>query len=325
MAISLPSCETPRYRGFRGETLKQAVSSETECLSEIEQLRHLETHSIAAGVSQTSPPLAKPLISKHLDYLAQVSPLQLQHDNTEKEANVILSLKQTPTLNRLMLNTITLYQDLHLAFRMSVVMLKIAKPTLLKRSLDIIVSATLLVLLAPLFLLLACLIKADGGPVFYSQMRIGQGGRMFRFWKFRSMVVNADQLRAELQCQNQMQGGVLFKMKRDPRITTIGRLLRRTSLDELPQLWNVLRGDMSLVGPRPALPQEVLNYDSRACRRLEVPQGITCLWQIQGRNLIPFAGQVALDLDYAQKQRFVQDIKILASTIPAVVTGKGAY
>lgn len=227
--------------------------------------------------------------------------------------------------NRLILSSLDIYDQARLTLAILWISLKLALPDIGKRCLDICFASLLLLLLSPLLLFIFFLVKSDGGPAFYSQLRVGQHGRLFRFWKFRSMVVDADRLKAQLANQNQMQGGVLFKMRHDPRITSIGRLLRRTSLDEMPQLWNVIRGDMALVGPRPALPNEVLAYDSRACRRLEVPQGITCLWQVRGRNLIPFAGQVALDLEYAHEQGIANDIKILAATLPAVLTGRGAY
>jgi lipopolysaccharide/colanic/teichoic acid biosynthesis glycosyltransferase len=227
--------------------------------------------------------------------------------------------------NRFFLKLLDQWHGILLAIWMVRVSAKLGFSAHFKRSMDVLGAGGLLLLLSPALLPIAILIKLDGGPVFYAQRRVGQDGRLFRFWKFRSMVVNADQLKQQLMEQNQMQGGVLFKMRRDPRVTTVGRFLRRTSLDEIPQLWNVVRGDMSLVGPRPALPDEVMAYDSRACRRLSVPQGITCLWQVKGRNLIGFHGQVALDLEYATSKGIFNDIKILAATLPAVVSGKGAY
>ena len=194
----------------------------------------------------------------------------------------------------------------------------------IKRIFDIFVSGLLLVLLSPLFLILFVLIKRDGGPAFYSQLRIGRHGKAFRFWKFRSMVVNADALKAALADQNEMEGGVIFKMKDDPRITAVGRFIRRTSLDELPQLWNVFNGDMSLVGPRPPLPEEASQYTARERKRLETKQGITCIWQVSGRNEISFNDQVNLDLQYIQEASLWNDIKLLLKTIPAVISGRGA-
>ncbi|CAM2010050.1 Sugar transferase [Acanthopleuribacter pedis] len=193
-----------------------------------------------------------------------------------------------------------------------------------KRLFDIFASGALLLALSPLFLFLIVFIKRDGGPAFYSQTRIGRYGREFRFWKFRSMVPNADKMKKELMEQNEMEGGVIFKMKNDPRITPIGRIIRKLSIDELPQLWNVLRGDMSLVGPRPPLPNEVAHYTSEERRRLDAEQGITCIWQVSGRSDIPFDDQVKLDVEYIQNESLWNDIKLLLKTIPAVLLGKGA-
>lgn len=196
----------------------------------------------------------------------------------------------------------------------------------LKRTLDLIGVGTGLLLLSPLLLIVALLIKLTSpGPIFYSQMRVGLRGKLFRMWKFRSMYTDADQRKAALEAQNEMAGGVLFKMKRDPRITPIGRIIRRLSIDELPQLLNVLTGEMSLVGPRPALPQEVAAYPVLARARLEVKPGLTGLWQISGRSDLPFDKQVLLDTAYVHTQSTKNDIKLIAKTIPAVVSGKGAY
>ncbi len=196
----------------------------------------------------------------------------------------------------------------------------------LKRLLDITASALLLVLLSPLFLGVILAIRVDSqGPVFFKQTRIGRYGRLFSMWKFRSMYIDAEARQRELMARNEMEGGVLFKMKEDPRITKVGRIIRKTSIDELPQLWNVLAGDMSLVGPRPALPSEVDQYSLAERRRLEVIPGITCIWQVSGRSDIPFDRQVGLDVEYIESQSFWLDIKLLLLTIPAVVLGRGAY
>lgn len=195
-----------------------------------------------------------------------------------------------------------------------------------KRSLDFVGSALALILLSPLFLLVAILIKLeDRGPVFLVQTRVGRCGREFRMYKFRSMVVNADEYLASLLAQNKHREGVTFKLKRDPRITTVGRWLRKLSLDEFPQFYNVLRGDMSLVGPRPCLPREVALYTLEQRRRLEIKPGLTCLWQIGGRAEIDFSGQVELDVRYIESQSFWGDLVILLKTVPAVILGKGAY
>lgn len=196
----------------------------------------------------------------------------------------------------------------------------------LKRLLDISVSLLMLALLSPLFLVVSVLIYLeDPGPIFYSQIRVGRDGRHFVFFKFRSMVMNADKIKEELMADNESGDGVIFKMKNDPRVTRIGRVIRKFSIDELPQLVNVLKGDMSLVGPRPALPVEVAEYTLDQRKRLHITPGITCIWQVSGRSDIPFSGQVQLDMDYIQSSSFTKDIIILLKTIPAVLTGKGAY
>jgi exopolysaccharide biosynthesis polyprenyl glycosylphosphotransferase len=195
-----------------------------------------------------------------------------------------------------------------------------------KRLFDIAASICLLALLMPFFLLLALLIRVESpGPVLFQQTRVGRWGRLFTMWKFRSMYIDAEARKARLIADNEMAGGVLFKMKHDPRITRVGRLIRKASIDELPQLWNVLRGDMSLVGPRPALPSEVDEYSLRDRHRLEVIPGITCIWQVSGRSDIPFEEQVQLDIQYIESQSFWQDVLILLKTVPAVLLGRGAY
>jgi lipopolysaccharide/colanic/teichoic acid biosynthesis glycosyltransferase len=144
-------------------------------------------------------------------------------------------------------------------------------------------------------------------------------------WKFRSMYMDAEARKAELMAQNEMAGGVIFKMKDDPRVTKVGKFIRKTSIDELPQLWNVMTGEMSLVGPRPPVPPEVDQYSLSDRRRLEVIPGITCIWQVSGRSEIPFDQQVELDVQYIESQSFWTDIKILLKTVPALLFGTGAY
>ena len=196
----------------------------------------------------------------------------------------------------------------------------------LKRAFDLVASSLIILALSPLFLVTAlCISLESSGPVFYFQERVGRNGRTFRFYKFRSMVVNADTLKENLAARNESSDGVLFKMKEDPRITRVGRFIRKYSIDELPQLFNVLRGDMSLVGPRPARPAEVGQYTLEQRKRLHVLPGITCLWQVSGRSEIPFTGQVQLDLEYIKSTSIMKDLLILLQTIPAVLTGKGAY
>ena len=197
----------------------------------------------------------------------------------------------------------------------------------LKRVLDIVGSCGAICLFSPIFITTAILIKIeDGGPVFFCQKRVGAGGRLFGIWKFRSMVINADQFKDHLLQENQHgQASVTFKIKNDPRITKVGKWIRKLSIDELPQFYNVLRGEMSLVGPRPPVPREVASYKASHLRRLRVKPGITCLWQIGGRANIDFDGQVRLDLQYIRSSSVLYDIVILLKTLPAVLLGKGAY
>jgi lipopolysaccharide/colanic/teichoic acid biosynthesis glycosyltransferase len=195
----------------------------------------------------------------------------------------------------------------------------------LKRALDLAGALALLLATGPIIGLIALAIKwEDGGPVFFRQLRVGKYGQPFWIYKFRSMVPNAEALKAQLMAQNEMRDGILFKIKRDPRVTQVGRIIRKLSLDELPQLWNVVRGEMSLVGPRPPVPSEVALYDPAQRRRLAATPGITCLWQVSGRNNIDFPGQVRLDVQYIERQTLGLDLVILLRTIPAVISGKGA-
>ena len=195
-----------------------------------------------------------------------------------------------------------------------------------KRAIDIAGSLAGMILLSPVFAAIALAVKLTSrGPVIFRQTRVGRYGRHFRFYKFRSMRVDAEERKAELLEKNESKDGVIFKMKDDPRITKVGKFLRRTSLDELPQLWNVFIGDMSLVGPRPPVPSEVAEYTLEDRKRLDVIPGITCLWQIKGRSEIPFNEQVRLDKEYILAPGFWKDVKILLKTIPAILGGKGAY
>lgn len=194
-----------------------------------------------------------------------------------------------------------------------------------KRAFDIVASVCALILFWWIFAAIAVAIKIDdGGPVFYVSNRVGKFGREFRFYKFRSMRPDAEELLDELQSQNEMEGE-LFKIKDDPRITRIGKFLRRTSLDELPQLFNILKGDMSFVGPRPPLPREVENYTDYSMQRLSVIGGLTCYWQVSGRSQIDFNGMVKLDYRYIKERSVWTDIKILFMTVPSVLKGDGAY
>ena len=194
-----------------------------------------------------------------------------------------------------------------------------------KRVMDITLAATLLLLLFPVFVAVALAIWCeDRGKIFYYQTRVGRNGVHFHFFKFRSMVPNADQLKDTLMAQNQA-GDVIFKMENDPRITRIGRFIRRYSIDELPQLVNVLKGDMSLVGPRPHLPREVAKYTPLQAERLSVQPGLLCLREVFGRSKMNFEEWINMDLIYIQHRSFATDTMILLRTIPAVLMAEGAY
>ncbi len=197
-------------------------------------------------------------------------------------------------------------------------------PLMAKRFLDICLSTLLLLLGLPIVLAIATLIKITSqGGVLFRQTRCGLNGRIFTLYKFRTMVDNAEERRRELEHLNEMNGPV-FKVRGDPRVTAFGRFLRRFSLDELPQLWNVVRGDMSLVGPRPPIPEEVARYQRWQRRRLSMKPGLTCLWQVSGRNQIDFDQWMRLDLEYIDSWSPMLDLKILLKTIPAVLSGRGA-
>ncbi len=194
-----------------------------------------------------------------------------------------------------------------------------------KRLVDVVGAVVGMVLLLPLMfaLALAVVLDSQGGPI-YRQTRVGRGGRCFTCWKFRSMHLGADRMQESLMRHNEADG-LIFKMKEDPRRTRVGRWLRRTSLDELPQLWNVLTGSMSLVGPRPPLVTEVLQYDEPHMRRLAAKPGITGLWQVTLRGRHDFADMVELDVQYARELSFRLDLKILLMTLPTVIRGSGSY
>ena len=194
-----------------------------------------------------------------------------------------------------------------------------------KRIFDMVLSGVSLVVLSPLLASIAAMIRITSpGPVLFEQTRCGLGGRRFTLYKFRSMINNAEQLRAELHQLNELDGPV-FKISDDPRITPVGRWLRRFSLDELPQLWNILRGEMSFVGPRPAVPEEVEQYQDWQRRRLRMRPGLTCTWVLEGRNHLDFNRWMQLDLTYIDNWSLWLDVKIFLRTIPIVLSGRGAY
>ncbi|WP_130296871.1 sugar transferase [Fictibacillus sp. BK138] len=197
---------------------------------------------------------------------------------------------------------------------------------LLKRGVDIVGALIGIILLSLVFLATAILIKKEDskGPILFKQIRVGKDGKKFYMYKFRSMVSDAEERLAELLQYNEIEGA-MFKMKEDPRITKIGKFIRKTSIDELPQLWNVLRGDMSLVGPRPPLPREVREYTKYHKQRLIVTPGCTGLWQVSGRNNLGFDQMVELDLYYISNRSIMYDIKIIIKTITSIIKSNGAF
>lgn len=196
----------------------------------------------------------------------------------------------------------------------------------IKRLVDIIGSSLGLILLSPLFLVIAMLMKKEEpkGPIFFSQIRVGKNEKQFKMYKFRSMCIDAEEKLADLLKHNEVEGA-MFKMKDDPRITKIGKFIRKTSIDELPQLWNVLKGDMSLVGPRPPLLREVAEYTEYDKQRLLVKPGCTGLWQVSGRNEVGFDEMVELDIRYIQNLSISNDIKIIFKTVIIMIKPNGAY
>ena len=193
-----------------------------------------------------------------------------------------------------------------------------------KRAIDIIGAGSGLLLLSPIIVIVACAIKfTSKGPIFFSQKRVGKNGELFDMYKFRSMVVNAEELKEKLANQNEMSGP-MFKMKDDPRVTKVGKFIRKTSLDELPQLWNVLKGDMSLVGPRPSLPKEVAQFEKWMYKRLSVKPGLTCFWQVSGRNNIDFEDWMKLDIKYVDERNIWIDIKLIFKTVLVLFGDKNA-
>lgn len=196
----------------------------------------------------------------------------------------------------------------------------------MKRVLDIVLSFAGIIFLMPLFLVVAVMIKLEdpAGSVLFKQNRVGKNEALFPMYKFRSMVSNAEALKQQLMSQNEVEGA-MFKMKNDPRVTRIGRVIRKTSIDELPQLWNVLIGDMSLVGPRPALPSEVSEYTSYDKKRLTVTPGCTGLWQVSGRSNLSFEQMVELDLTYIRERSIIFDLKIMTKTVTVLLGSKDAF
>ena len=218
------------------------------------------------------------------------------------------------------------FQHNHIQLRMIFWHMTIRGSACFKRFMDILLAVMSIIIGSPIFLLTALLVKVTSpGPIIFSQVRVGKYGRHFKFYKFRSMYIDAEARKAELLKHNESGDGVIFKMKHDPRITPVGRFIRKFSIDELPQLFNVLLGDMSLVGPRPPLPSEVKSYTIEERKRLNITPGITCIWQVSGRSELPFQQQMTLDKQYIASRSAWKDFLILLKTIPAILTGKGAW
>lgn len=196
----------------------------------------------------------------------------------------------------------------------------------IKRAIDICGSTLGLIILSPLFLIVGYMIKKEdsGGPIFFSQDRVGKNGKIFKMYKFRSMCIDAEERLALLLEHNEVDGA-MFKMKDDPRVTKIGKFIRRTSIDELPQLWNVLKGEMSLVGPRPPVVREVHEYSEYDKQRLYVKPGCTGLWQVSARNHVGFEQMVQMDLEYIKSQNLLFDIEIIFKTVLVIARPNGAY
>ena len=219
-----------------------------------------------------------------------------------------------------------IFRHHNIQLRMVLWHLTIRSSVCFKRFMDIVLAIVAIIAGSPIFLITALLVKITSpGPIIFSQIRVGRYGRHFKFYKFRSMYIDAEARKAELLKHNESGDGVIFKMKHDPRITPVGRFIRKFSIDELPQLFNVILGDMSLVGPRPPLPSEVRDYTLEERKRLNITPGITCLWQVSGRSELPFSKQMALDKEYISSRSAWKDFLILLKTVPAILTGKGAW
>jgi lipopolysaccharide/colanic/teichoic acid biosynthesis glycosyltransferase len=195
-----------------------------------------------------------------------------------------------------------------------------------KFALEYLLIILLAPILIPFFLLICVLIKLDSyGPILYSQSRVGKNGKIFNFYKFRTMIQDAEKKLSEVSHLNESVDGVIFKNRKDPRVTRVGKILRRLSIDESAQIINIMKGDMKLVGPRPPLPTELESYTIEDLKRLHVIPGLTCIWQTAGRSEIPFKSQVLMDKEYISKRSWFFDVILILRTIPAVIFGKGAY
>ena len=250
------------------------------------------------------------------------APLTTRRTTGEDQANRILDIYGSPQRTGLDA-TRTLLRRQQLALLWWCVQMHITRRG--KRVLDLVLASIVLVLTAPILVATAIAIKLESpGAVIFKQTRVGKWGKCFTLYKFRSMCLDAERLKKKLLVQNQV-AGPMFKMEHDPRVTRVGHIIRKLSIDELPQLVNVLKGDMSMVGPRPPLPSEVSEYQMEYLRRLNARPGITGLPQVSGRSNLDFEQWVQLDLEYIAKQSIQQDLWVVLKTIPAVILGKGAY
>lgn len=249
---------------------------------------------------------------------------RIEEDLIAATSKTIMSNKQAITSSSHHRGISRFYRTLTVKAKIHLWNVAVASHVPAKRAFDIAGSTLSMLILSPIFIITYLAIKlTDGGPAIFTQTRIGKWGKPFKFYKFRSMVTNAEDLKSKLIAYNEMRG-VTFKIKNDPRITRVGRIIRKSSIDELPQLWCVLKGDMSLVGPRPPLPNEVALYKNRDHYRLGTIPGITCVWQVSGRNQIQFDDQVKLDVQYIHNRSIREDIKLLFKTIRAVISARGA-
>ncbi len=307
-----------------GEDLARELADRYRIVGYVDNGSDLNGHS--------SLPLLGPIA--RLDELVNIHGVDevviaLPPDRQEQAASVIdrgfrhdVAVKYVPNLGNFLPQRFEIRQ---LAGHPSIGFAPVARVSWLKRGLDIVVGSLITLALSPLLLVVAVAIKLDSpGPVFYWQRRVGKDGRGFAMLKFRSMRQNADRYLEELRDQNEATGP-LFKIRQDPRVTRVGRILRRLSIDELPQLYNVIHGEMSLVGPRPPIPAEVDEYDEWQLGRLRATPGMTGLWQVSGRSEVPFHDMVRLDLHYIRNWSLGLDLEILLRTVPAVLSNRGAY
>ncbi len=303
-AVSDVSCDLKGYLAEQDNPDMGPRLGDVEKLSELLQNRDID--EVVIALRQADPQQIGNMIAACGRYSAKASVIPAYND-------FIPSLPQVEQMGTLKLMNVRSTPDKGILW------------SFVKRLMDICGSVIGLCLASPIMLAVAIAVKkCDGGPAIFSQTRVGKNGREFKMYKFRSMYIDAEARLAELQKFNEVDGPA-FKMENDPRITKVGHFIRKTSLDELPQLWNILKGEMSIVGPRPPLPREVAQYSDWDWGRLAVKPGLTCYWQVSGRSDVSFDDWMKLDLKYVEEQGFWTDVKILFKTVGVVLTGKGAY